>query len=124
MTTTNGQMFPPEWPDRIRALASGELTPVAPRRAASVLLLRNAPEGLAVHMLRRRASMAFAGGAYAYPGGSVDPRNGPVLDDEFPHIPGSAPASLLTSKEDNGVAIASILRLLVIFIGIWGRDWL
>jgi 8-oxo-dGTP pyrophosphatase MutT (NUDIX family) len=26
-------------------------------------------------MLRRRASMAFAGGAYAYPGGSVDPRD-------------------------------------------------
>lgn len=75
MTTTNGQLFPPEWPDRIRALASGELTPVAPRRAASVLLLRDAPEGLAVHMLRRRASMAFAGGAYAYPGGSVDPRD-------------------------------------------------
>jgi 8-oxo-dGTP pyrophosphatase MutT (NUDIX family) len=26
-------------------------------------------------MLRRRASMAFAGGAYAYPGGGVDPRD-------------------------------------------------
>lgn len=32
-------------------------------------------EGLAVYMLRRRTSMAFAGGAYAYPGGSVDPRD-------------------------------------------------
>jgi 8-oxo-dGTP pyrophosphatase MutT (NUDIX family) len=38
-------------------------------------------------MLRRRASMAFAGGAYAYPGGGVDPRDdrpvrwaGPSLD--------------------------------------------
>jgi 8-oxo-dGTP pyrophosphatase MutT (NUDIX family) len=29
-------------------------------------------------MLRRRASMAFAGGAYAYPGGSVDPRDDDV----------------------------------------------
>ncbi|MFJ9408763.1 NUDIX hydrolase [Streptomyces sp. NPDC101393] len=81
-STTNGQWYPPEWPDRIRALASGELTPVAPRRAATVLLLRDAPGGAAagapgptVHMLRRRASMAFAGGAYAYPGGSVDPRD-------------------------------------------------
>ncbi|MFC6064762.1 NUDIX hydrolase [Streptomyces ochraceiscleroticus] len=74
-TTTNGQWYPPEWPDRIRALASGELTPVTPRRAATVMLLRNSGHGPAVHMLRRRASMAFAGGAYAYPGGAVDPRD-------------------------------------------------
>ncbi|MEU1374770.1 NUDIX hydrolase [Streptomyces triculaminicus] len=75
MSTANGQWYPPEWPDRIRALARGELRPVAPRRAATVLLLRVAPGGVAVHMLRRRASMAFGGGAYAYPGGSVDPRD-------------------------------------------------
>ncbi|MFB7780863.1 NUDIX hydrolase [Streptomyces bauhiniae] len=71
----NGQWYPPEWPDRIRALADGTLTPVVPRRAATVLLLKDTPAGPAVHMLRRRASMAFAGGAYAYPGGGVDPRD-------------------------------------------------
>ncbi|MCX5391589.1 NUDIX hydrolase [Streptomyces sp. NBC_00094] len=71
----NGQWYPPEWPDRIRALAAGELTPVSPRRAATVLLLRDGAAGPDVHMLRRRASMAFAGGAYAYPGGGVDPRD-------------------------------------------------
>ncbi|MGW3427467.1 NUDIX hydrolase [Streptomyces melanosporofaciens] len=138
MSTTNGQWYPPEWPERIRLLSAGELTPVTPRRAATVLLLRDGPDGtdgqdtpqdvrnardarggagehspdgldaaerldtvpepsaapegpetppegprntaggadgLAVYMLRRRASMAFAGGAYAYPGGSVDPRD-------------------------------------------------
>ncbi|WP_435241232.1 NUDIX hydrolase [Streptomyces cucumeris] len=141
MSTTNGQWYPPEWPERIRLLSAGELTPVTPRRAATVLLLRDgqdgrdgdgvyapertgnaargtgddggtdqatgetrrsgmtgeagdsgergasadpgrpasdeqdAPDGPAVYMLRRRASMAFAGGAYAYPGGSVDPRD-------------------------------------------------
>lgn len=74
-STTNGQWYPPEWPDRIRALARGELTPVTPRRAATVLLLRDTDHGPAVHMLRRRTSMAFAAGAYAYPGGSVDPRD-------------------------------------------------
>ncbi|WP_406147844.1 NUDIX hydrolase [Streptomyces sp. NBC_01012] len=90
---SNGQWYPPEWPARIRALAGGELTAVTPRRAATVMLLRDeAPgpgtTGLAVHMLRRRTSMAFAGGAYAYPGGGVDPRDddhlvrwaGPSLD--------------------------------------------
>lgn len=77
-------MVPPEWPDRIRALAAGELTAVAPRRAATVMLLRDAgtgggadggTTGPLVHMLRRRTSMAFAGGMYAYPGGGVDPRD-------------------------------------------------
>ncbi|MGW7354547.1 NUDIX hydrolase [Streptomyces sp. NPDC054784] len=72
----NGQWYPAEWPERIRALAAGELTPVTPRRAATVLLLRDRADAPPeVHMLRRRASMAFAGGAYAYPGGSVDPRD-------------------------------------------------
>lgn len=84
-----GQWYPPEWPDRIRALADGSLVPVDPRRAATVMLLRDTPAGPVVHMLRRRASMAFAGGAYAYPGGGVDPRDeehqvgwaGPSRDD-------------------------------------------
>ncbi|MEV0239523.1 NUDIX hydrolase [Streptomyces sp. NPDC050674] len=71
----NGQWYPPEWPDRIRALAAGTLTPVTPKRAATVMLLKDTGDGPAVHMLRRRASMAFAGGAYAYPGGGVDPRD-------------------------------------------------
>lgn len=71
----NGQWWPDTWPERIRALADGRLEPVTPRRAATVMLLRDTPRGPAVHLLRRRASMAFAGGAYAYPGGSVDPRD-------------------------------------------------
>ncbi|NEB57440.1 NUDIX hydrolase [Streptomyces griseus] len=77
---SQGQWYPPEWPDRIRALAAGELTAAPPRRAATVMLLRDAAGGPGVggprvHMLRRRTSMAFAGGAYAYPGGGVDPRD-------------------------------------------------
>jgi 8-oxo-dGTP pyrophosphatase MutT (NUDIX family) len=77
MTSTEGQWYPPSWPERIRALAAGELTPVEPRRAATVLLLRETEDGgPVVHLLRRRASMAFAAGAYAYPGGGVDPRDG------------------------------------------------
>jgi 8-oxo-dGTP pyrophosphatase MutT (NUDIX family) len=93
---SNGQWYPPEWPERIRALAAGRITAVTPRRAATVMLLRDelagsvgsagsaravgsagpaAVPGPAVHMLRRQASMAFAAGAYVYPGGGVDPRD-------------------------------------------------
>ncbi|MEU0411328.1 NUDIX hydrolase [Streptomyces griseorubiginosus] len=71
----NGQWYPADWPERIRALAEGDLVPVVPRRAATVMLLKDTATGTVVHMLRRRASMAFAGGAYAYPGGGVDPRD-------------------------------------------------
>ena len=57
------------------------MSPVTPRDAATVMLLRPAggkPDsadgpGLEVYMLRRRSSMAFAAGAYVFPGGCVDP---------------------------------------------------
>ncbi len=75
----NARWVPPA--ERIRALARGELTPVTPRRAATVLLLRGAaPDGPWVFMLRRKTSMSFAAGAYAYPGGGVDPRDERPLD--------------------------------------------
>ncbi|WP_037574614.1 NUDIX hydrolase [Phaeacidiphilus oryzae] len=68
--------MPPSWPQRIRALLDGRLTPVRPRPAATVVLLRDRPGGPQVYLLRRRRSMAFAAGMYAYPGGSVDVRDG------------------------------------------------
>ncbi|GAA5177723.1 hypothetical protein GCM10023322_03130 [Rugosimonospora acidiphila] len=43
-----------------------------PRPAATVLLLRSPYE---VYLVRRAASMAFAAGMYAFPGGTVDPRD-------------------------------------------------
>jgi 8-oxo-dGTP pyrophosphatase MutT (NUDIX family) len=48
----------------------------SPRQAATVLLLRDGTEGLEVYLLRRTRGMPFAGGMTAYPGGSVDPRDG------------------------------------------------
>ena len=59
-----------------RAVLAGEVQPVVPRDAATVMLLRPGERaGLEVYMLRRQASMAFAPGAYVFPGGSVDPRD-------------------------------------------------
>lgn len=70
--------MPPSWPARIRAVAAGEVTPPVPRQAATVVLLRDGDggDGPQAYLLRRRTSMAFAGGMYAYPGGGLDPRDG------------------------------------------------
>jgi len=70
--------MPPAWPARIRAVAAGELTPPVPKPSATVVLLRDGVDGPEAYLLRRRASMAFAGGMYAYPGGGVDPRDAEV----------------------------------------------
>ena len=57
-------------------MLDGTVAPVAPRDAATVMLLREVPAGMQVYMLRRRPSMAFAPGAYVFPGGSVDASDG------------------------------------------------
>lgn len=69
---------PPGWAERIEGLARGDYTPAQPRLAATVVLLREHDDGPQAYLLRRRASMAFAGGMYAYPGGGVDPRDSAV----------------------------------------------
>ena len=46
-----------------------------PRDAATVILLRAAPGDPEVYLLRRLSSMAFAPGAYVFPGGKVDDRD-------------------------------------------------
>jgi 8-oxo-dGTP pyrophosphatase MutT (NUDIX family) len=53
----------------------GTRAPVAPRDAATVMLLRPGRAGMEVYMLRRQPSMAFAPGAQVFPGGSVDARD-------------------------------------------------
>ena len=43
-----------------------------PRPAATLILLRPGPHGLETLMLQRAQSAAFLGGAYVFPGGSLD----------------------------------------------------
>ncbi|WP_198968961.1 MBL fold metallo-hydrolase [Xylophilus sp. ASV27] len=47
--------------------------PAPTRPAATVLLLRDTPQGVEVLMTRRSASASFAPGAYVFPGGGIDP---------------------------------------------------
>jgi 8-oxo-dGTP pyrophosphatase MutT (NUDIX family) len=54
---------------------SGE-APVVPRQAATVLVLRDSPEGPQVYFMRRPARSSFAASAYVFPGGAVDDADG------------------------------------------------
>jgi 8-oxo-dGTP pyrophosphatase MutT (NUDIX family) len=79
--------LPPALAQRARDFGSGELTPVDPRDAATVVLLRErthgtggtdgagAAGGVHAYLMRRTGSMAFAAGMHAFPGGRVDPRD-------------------------------------------------
>jgi len=70
--------LPPALVEHARAFQAGDGAPVVPKGAATVVLLRE-PEGygdrLQVYVLRRHLAMAFAAGMYAFPGGTVDPRD-------------------------------------------------
>lgn len=67
---------------RARTTVAGVAQPDLPIRevpihpAATVLLLRDTPNGIEVFMLRRTNAAAFAGGMYVFPGGRVDPADG------------------------------------------------
>ena len=61
--------------DSAREVLAGGRSPAVPKDAATVMLLRQTTAGIAVYMLRRKSSMAFAPGAYVFPGGSVDARD-------------------------------------------------
>ncbi len=72
----NGLRLPDEFRQRIEDIDAGRVQPPAARHAATVVVLRDHSEhGLQAFLLRRVSSMAFAPGAYVFPGGSVDPRD-------------------------------------------------
>ena len=49
-----------------------EIITTAPRSAATVVLLRDAPGGLEVFLMKRHSQSDVLGGAYVFPGGKVD----------------------------------------------------
>ncbi|MBI5279533.1 MAG: MBL fold metallo-hydrolase [Burkholderiales bacterium] len=57
---------------RANQLLHPQREPAVPRPAATVLLLRDGPEGVEVLMTRRSSTASFAPGAYVFPGGGID----------------------------------------------------
>jgi 8-oxo-dGTP pyrophosphatase MutT (NUDIX family) len=67
--------LPASFAEQAAAFADGTREPAEPRDAATVVLMRAAPAGPDLYLLRRQVSMAFAGGMCVFPGGGVDPRD-------------------------------------------------
>lgn len=72
--------LPPTLLAHARSFYASGAAPAVPRLAATVLLLRPGPsgqhsDGYEVYAIRRVPTMPFAAGMYAFPGGSVDPRD-------------------------------------------------
>lgn len=78
MSVDATRRLPPELVEHARSFLAGERTPVTPKGASTVVLLRDTSGGPEVYLLRRHLGMAFAAGMYAFPGGTVDPRDSDV----------------------------------------------
>jgi 8-oxo-dGTP pyrophosphatase MutT (NUDIX family) len=61
--------------EHAQRFADSGVTPAQPRLAATVVLMRPAESGFEVYAQQRAATMTFAPNMYAFPGGSVDPRD-------------------------------------------------
>jgi len=101
-----GWRVPSALAERARQLAAGTLQPVAPRDAATVVLLRDAPAGLEVHLMRRVASMAFAAGMHVFPGGRVDDADAEVPVD----LPAGWPGLLGADEALAGAVVVAAVR--------------
>jgi 8-oxo-dGTP pyrophosphatase MutT (NUDIX family) len=88
------------------------MSPVVPREAATVVLLRDSPEGLQTWLMRRVPKMAFAPGASVFPGGAVEPEDGvPVTAGELDAAElAAAAAQLGTTPSHAGALLCAAIR--------------
>jgi 8-oxo-dGTP pyrophosphatase MutT (NUDIX family) len=94
----------------IRAIQAGDVVPVEPRHASTVVLLRDAAvqdgqSGVEAYLLRRQKTMAFAAGMYVFPGGSVDKRDESLSDERWEGRSPTDWAGILTADERLATAL-------------------
>jgi 8-oxo-dGTP pyrophosphatase MutT (NUDIX family) len=102
--------------ERARELAAGQAdwTPVEPRSASTVLLLREAPGGLETYMMCRASTMAFAASAYVFPGGRLDPADldaGALLDSTAHDYPALARRMSTDEATARGLLVCAVREL-------------
>jgi 8-oxo-dGTP pyrophosphatase MutT (NUDIX family) len=91
----------------VTAPGSTQCGPSQPREAATVMLLRDGPDGLQTWLLRRVPKMAFAPGMSVFPGGSVDPVD---LAGTTPATAGAVAERFGTSAEHAAVLMRAAAR--------------
>ncbi|WP_456697782.1 NUDIX hydrolase [Aeromicrobium sp. P5_D10] len=73
-------------PERLRdSAANPPQTPVQPRDASTIVVVRDGDDGIEAYLMRRQTSMAFAAGMYVFPGGGL------MATDSHPDIPWFGP---------------------------------
>lgn len=90
---------------RVTGLAGPRAAESEPREAvpaATVILLRDGPAGVESLMVRRNASLAFAGGMWVWPGGRVDPEDRVGATDE---LAAARRAAVREAKEEAGLDV-------------------
>jgi 8-oxo-dGTP pyrophosphatase MutT (NUDIX family) len=83
-----------------------ELPPAIP--AATVVLLRDGADGVETLMLRRNSKLAFAGGAWVFPGGRIDPEDYPdgvVSQDDEAVLTAARNAAAREAMEEAGLTV-------------------
>lgn len=71
------------------------------RPASTVVLLREAGQGLETLLLKRNKALMFAGGLWVFPGGAVDPADMEAADGDEPR--GSRIAAAREAQEESGL---------------------
>ena len=71
-------------------MSSKDSAPVPARPAATVVILRDGPDGIEVFMVERHREIEFASGALVFPGGKVDPEDS---DSAWAELAAEAPAA-------------------------------
>ena len=105
-TTVGGEVGRPERPERPdrpeRSDRRRSAEVVAPKPAATLVLLRPTRGGLAALLTRRTRTMRFGGDMYVFPGGRVDP-------EDADH----AAAAIRETREETGIEVdpASLIPL-------------
>lgn len=97
-------------PEGLRELAAQPpASPVAPRDAATIVVVRDGDEGIEAYLMRRQTTMAFGAGMYVFPGGGL------TAADVEHDVPWSGPdaqhwASLFSCDADlaRGLVVAAV----------------